>query len=360
MSNDFFNSDGNPVTGSPGSSAVMRGEFTNVAAAFDKMPGLTGNGVKAVVVNAGGTALDVTIGTLTLSSNFQVAGGGGVILRPQTSTDITLPTTGTLATLAGVETFTNKAISGSANTITNIGNSALTNSSLTVAGHVVSLGGSTTLQASDLTNGVTGTGAVVLAASPTLTGHPTVEGVTSTGATGTGNLVFSASPTITGTLTAAAVVATGLSVTNSTNGATSSTVTNANGGTSALSAVIATNGTNEIHMFQLGTAWTTANQYRQGGGIVETNGPGGLTLSTGNTTQPIYMYQNMVQVAQIDGSRNLILGAGAAGASAVGVIAIANGTAPSASPANTGQLYVEAGALKYRGSAGNITVLGIA
>ncbi len=36
--------------------------------------------------------------------------------------------------------------------------------------------------------------------SPTFTGHPTIEGVTSTGATGTGNLVFSASPTFTGTV----------------------------------------------------------------------------------------------------------------------------------------------------------------
>ena len=52
---------------------------------------------------------------------------------------------------------------------------------------------------------VTGTGNAVLANAPTITGHPTIEGVTSTGATGTGNLVFSASPTFTGTLTAATV-----------------------------------------------------------------------------------------------------------------------------------------------------------
>jgi hypothetical protein len=49
---------------------------------------------------------------------------------------------------------------------------------------------------------VTGTGSVVLAAAPTITGHPTIEGVTSTGATGTGALVFGTSPTIaTATLT---------------------------------------------------------------------------------------------------------------------------------------------------------------
>ena len=48
----------------------------------------------------------------------------------------------------------------------------------------------------------TGTGALVFnvgptLAGPTITGHPTIEGVTSTGATGTGNLVFATSPTFT-------------------------------------------------------------------------------------------------------------------------------------------------------------------
>lgn len=37
---------------------------------------------------------------------------------------------------------------------------------------------------------------------PTISGHPTIEGVTSTGATGTGKTVFSASPTFTGTVSA--------------------------------------------------------------------------------------------------------------------------------------------------------------
>lgn len=45
---------------------------------------------------------------------------------------------------------------------------------------------------------VTGTGStVVLAAGPTITGHPTIEGVTSTGAQGTGKFVFDTSPVLT-------------------------------------------------------------------------------------------------------------------------------------------------------------------
>jgi hypothetical protein len=43
--------------------------------------------------------------------------------------------------------------------------------------------------------GATGTGKFVFSIAPTITGHPTIEGVTSTGATGTGNLVFATSPT---------------------------------------------------------------------------------------------------------------------------------------------------------------------
>lgn len=44
--------------------------------------------------------------------------------------------------------------------------------------------------------GATGTGAIVFGTSPTLSGHPTIEGVTSTGGTGTGALVFGTSPTL--------------------------------------------------------------------------------------------------------------------------------------------------------------------
>jgi hypothetical protein len=48
------------------------------------------------------------------------------------------------------------------------------------------------------------------------------------------------------------------------------------------------------------------------------------------------------------------------GASGLGVIGIANGTAPTTSPAGGGQLYVESGALKYRGSSGTVTTVGAA
>ena len=54
---------------------------------------------------------------------------------------------------------------------------------------------------------------------------------------------------------------------------------------------------------------------------------------------------------------NVSLGASSFGTSAAHVLAIANGTAPSSSPSGVGQLYVESGALKYRGAGGTITTI---
>lgn len=46
------------------------------------------------------------------------------------------------------------------------------------------------------------------------------------------------------------------------------------------------------------------------------------------------------------------------GTAAQKVLALADGTPPTSSPAGMGQIYVESGALKYRGSAGSVSTLG--
>jgi hypothetical protein len=66
------------------------------------------------------------------------------------------------------------------------------------------------------------------------------------------------------------------------------------------------------------------------------------------------------QAMTLDSSGNLLVGATAAGTSAAKVIGIANATAPTTSPAGMGQLYVEGGALKYRGSSGTVTTIAAA
>jgi hypothetical protein len=61
----------------------------------------------------------------------------------------------------------------------------------------------------------------------------------------------------------------------------------------------------------------------------------------------------------LDASGNLLVGLATAGTTAAKTIQIANGTAPTANVTG-GQLYVESGALKYRGSSGTITTIAAA
>jgi hypothetical protein len=62
------------------------------------------------------------------------------------------------------------------------------------------------------------------------------------------------------------------------------------------------------------------------------------------------------QAMTLDTLGNLLVGLTTAGTTAAKTIQIANGTAPTANVTG-GQLYVEAGALKYRGSSGTVTTI---
>jgi hypothetical protein len=62
------------------------------------------------------------------------------------------------------------------------------------------------------------------------------------------------------------------------------------------------------------------------------------------------------QAMTLDASGNLLVGLTTAGTTAAKTIQIANGTAPTGNVTG-GQLYVEAGALKYRGSSGTVTTI---
>jgi hypothetical protein len=70
-------------------------------------------------------------------------------------------------------------------------------------------------------------------------------------------------------------------------------------------------------------------------------------------------YTSTGQAMTLDASGNLLVGLTTAGTNAAKTIQIANGTAPTASVTG-GQLYVEAGALKYRGSSGTVTTIAAA
>lgn len=86
----------------------------------------------------------------------------------------------------------------------------------------------------------------------------------------------------------------------------------------------------------------------------------GNSPGAGTTTFTVYDNTGAAIRLAVDILNNFGIGVSAFGTSAANVIGIKNGTAPSSSPAGMGQLYVEAGALKYRGSSGTVTVLGVA
>ncbi len=78
----------------------------------------------------------------------------------------------------------------------------------------------------------------------------------------------------------------------------------------------------------------------------------GIHIITPNAANTAFYLNHLVL---LDG--NVGIGAASFGTSADKVLGIANGTAPSSSPTGMGQLYVEAGALKYRGSSGTVTTI---
>jgi hypothetical protein len=79
----------------------------------------------------------------------------------------------------------------------------------------------------------------------------------------------------------------------------------------------------------------------------------------GITNLPMRFYTNNVNNMTLDASGNLLVGLATAGTTAAKTIQIANGTAPTANVTG-GQLYVESGVLKFRGSSGTITTIAAA
>jgi len=88
--------------------------------------------------------------------------------------------------------------------------------------------------------------------------------------------------------------------------------------------------------------------------VVQATGSG----QTGN----LQNWNNSVGIvlAKISASGNIVAGDMAIATSSVSTIHISNGTIPSANPTGGGVLYVEAGALKFRGSSGTITTIAVA
>ena len=95
---------------------------------------------------AGDTGTD----SVSLISDTLTVSGGTGLTSTVTNNTVTLDIDSTVATLTGSQTLTNKTISGADNTLSNIGNASLTNSSITVNGTSIALGASGTLYTDDV------------------------------------------------------------------------------------------------------------------------------------------------------------------------------------------------------------------
>lgn len=117
------------------------------------------------------------------------------------------------------------------------------------------------------------------------------------------------------------------------------------------SAKVLVNGTGKTNGIYINFNGTGADRQ-----IALANGNGAVGfVGTDNTA--LTFGTGVTERLRIDISGNLGLGVTSFGTSAAKVIGMANATAPTTSPAGMGQLYVEAGALKFRGSSGTITTI---
>jgi trimeric autotransporter adhesin len=227
LTNSSITINGTPVP-LGGSVNTSGGTVTSITAGT----GLTGG----TITTSGTIAIDTTqvatlTATQTLTNKTMTSPTIATILN--NSGTLTLPTTtDTLVGRATTDTLTNKSISGSTNTLTNIGNSSLVNSSVTVGGTPISLGGSGSFPLENLTD-VSVSGIV----SGQILGWNGSSWVnvsnTQTGSAGQGVSFWNATPLITGTSTNNTLPIISLATNPVTAGGTQTATSNPNGNTVA-------------------------------------------------------------------------------------------------------------------------------
>ena len=130
----------NGGTGAATLTGYVYGNGTGVMTAATTIPnaGLTNS---AITINGSSVSLGGSVTVTATASNALTIGTGLSGTSYNGSAAVTIAIDGTVATLTGSQTLTNKIISGANNTLSSIANASLTNSSLTVGTTAISLGG---------------------------------------------------------------------------------------------------------------------------------------------------------------------------------------------------------------------------
>lgn len=341
MTNPYYTPTGTPGTGAVGASAPMRSEYSLIQTAFDKFPDFTAVSAGApLVVNYSGTGIVAATGVIIASDGKVGIGSSASTYQFEVLNNQNNPT------IVNIKN-------------TNGGALAVSNFRLDNGTHIATMGmtgtgytPSVTYDSADgiyfITDGVGGMNFAVNNAAGK------IKFYTGSGASPPERMRIDASGNVGIGAPAPACI---VDVYQTTNGAVQSRILNDNAGTGAFAEYRASNGSTFGIFRHFGGSFTTSGILRQGGTLIEGDGGGGLTLNTG-ASQPLYFATNNTERARFDENGNFGIGATSFGTSAAKVIAIGNGTAPSSSPAGMGQMYVESGALKYRGSGGTVTILG--
>jgi len=96
----------------------------------------------SITINGSSVSLGGSVTVTATATNALTIGTGLSGTSYNGSSAVTIAIDSTVATLTGTQTLTNKTISGSSNTLTNIANASLTNSSVTVGTTAIALGAS--------------------------------------------------------------------------------------------------------------------------------------------------------------------------------------------------------------------------
>ena len=337
------------------------------------------------------TPATATAGAVTLAGTLAVANGG-------TNATAT-PTAG--AVPYGTGTAYAFSVAGtSGQVLQSNGASAPTWTTVTGTGTVTSVAATVPAFLSVTGSPITTTGTLAIAYSGTalpvanggtnattasLTSFNNITGYTASGATGTtsANLVFSASPTFTGTLAAAAVTAsTTLGVTGVSSLLGGAVVNSATTSFTQKFQSISSTGQSNAMFFKTVANATgpdiTIAKSRNGSsdptaftavvngdtlGAINFGGTDGSALIVPGSISSVV--DGVVSAGVVPTALYFATGSSGGGGtrlaiSSAGILSISNATAPVTSPAGLGQLYVEAGALKYRGSSGTVTTIAAA